>query len=288
MKKSRLLIAVLVMLVAASGYAQDTYRDAIKKYLSFFGKTIQMENSLREINGTVFMQNDKVDLEMLTERYLHEVYEDQMADVFESMMKERDVTESDLRTIIAMAVTPEGQTYLAHENEWNEKLSEVSTEYMSQLLEGDEPEKLQVNPDIDAVYAAKFQKLWKDCGIEEKTIRLLDGAIPGEMSGETSAAGKLKTFADNLGTMALNAAYGSMTLEDFDFGMKLYSNESFRKATDTSDMNLYSLMGIGAEVIMKYLDWMESQGAQPNEKLQSFKMLRSLMESERNSYVEDE
>lgn len=288
MKKARLLIALLVMLVAASGYAQDTYRDAIKKYLSFFGKTIQMENSLREINGTVFMQNDKVDLEMLTERYLHEVYEDQMADVFESMMKERDVTESDLRTIIAMAVTPEGQTYLAHENEWNEKLSEVSTEYMSQLLEGDEPEKLQVNPDIDAVYAAKFQKLWKDCGIEEKTIRLLDGAIPGEMSGETSAAGKLKTFADNLGTMALNAAYGSMTLEDFDFGMKLYSNESFRKATDTSDMNLYSLMGIGAEVIMKYLDWMESQGAQPNEKLKSFKMLRSLMESKRNSYVEDE
>ena len=288
MKKARLLIALLVMLVAASGYAQDSYRDAIKKYLSFFGKTIQMENSLREINGTVFMQNDKVDLEMLTERYLHEVYEDQMADVFESMMKERDVTESDLRTIIAMAVTPEGQTYLAHENEWNEKLSEVSTEYMSQLLGGGEPEKLQVNPDIDAVYAAKFQKLWKDCGIEEKTVRLLDGAIPGEMSGETSAAGKLKTFADNLGTMALNAAYGSMTLEDFDFGMKLYSNESFRKATDTSDMNLYSLMGIGAEVIMKYLDWMESQGAQPNEKLQSFKMLRSLMESKRNSYVEDE
>ena len=284
MKKARLLIALLVMLVAASGYAQDSYRDAIKKYLSFFGKNIQMENSLREINGIVFMQNDKVDLEMLTERYIHEVYEDQMADVFEPMMKERDVTEADLKTITAMATTPEGQTYLAHENEWNEKLSEVSGEYMSQLLEGGNPEKLQVNPDIDAVYAAKFQKLWKDCGIEEKTIRILDGAF----TGATSSAGKLKTFTDNIGTMALNAAYGSMTLEDFDFGMKLYSNESFRKATDTSDMNFYSLMGKGALIVMKYLDWMESQGAQPNEKLQSFKMLRSLMESKSNSYVEDE
>ena len=284
MKKARLLIALLVMLVAASGYAQDTYRDAIKKYLSFFGKNIQMENSLREINGIVFMQNDKVDLEMLTERYIHEVYEDQMADVVEPMMKERDVTEADLKTITAMATTPEGQTYLAHENEWNEKLSEVSGEYMSQLLEGGKPEKLQVNPDIDAVYAAKFQKLWKDCGIEEKTIRILDGAF----TGATSSAGKLKTFTDNIGTMALNAAYGSMTLEDFDFGMKLYSNESFRKATDTSDMNFYSLMGKGALIVMKYLDWMESQGAQPNEKLQSFKMLRSLMESKSNSYVEDE
>ncbi len=284
MKKARLLIALLVMLVAASGYAQDSYRDAIKEYLSFFGKNIQMENSLREINGIVFMQNDKVDLEMLTERYIHEVYEDQMADVVEPMMKERDVTEADLKTITAMATTPEGQTYLAHENEWNEKLSEVSGEYMSQLLEGGKPEKLQVNPDIDAVYAAKFQKLWKDCGIEEKTIRILDGAF----TGATSSAGKLKTFTDNIGTMALNAAYGSMTLEDFDFGMKLYSNESFRKATDTSDMNFYSLMGKGALIVMKYLDWMESQGAQPNEKLQSFKMLKSLMESKSNSYVEDE
>jgi hypothetical protein len=30
MKKPRLLIALLVMLVAASGYAQDSYRQAVK------------------------------------------------------------------------------------------------------------------------------------------------------------------------------------------------------------------------------------------------------------------
>ena len=288
MKKTRLLIALLVMLIAASGYAQDSYREAISDYLSLFGKYNQMDKAMREINGTVFMQSDKVDLDMLTERYIQEVFQDHMVDLFEPMMKERDVTEADLRTIIAMAVTPEGKTYLAHENEWNDKLSEVSGEYMSQLLEGGEPENLQVNPDIDAVYAAKFQKLWKDCGIEEKSIRIMDGAFSGEKFGETPETGRLKTWVDNLGTMALNAAYGSMTLEDLDFGVKLYSNESFLKATNTSDMNIYSLMGIGAQIMMKYLDWMESQGAQPNEKLQSIKMLKSLMESTSNSYVEDE
>ena len=34
MKKTRLLFALLVMLVAASGYAQDTYREAVKQYLN--------------------------------------------------------------------------------------------------------------------------------------------------------------------------------------------------------------------------------------------------------------
>jgi len=29
MKKTRLLIAMLVMLIAASGYAQDSYREAV-------------------------------------------------------------------------------------------------------------------------------------------------------------------------------------------------------------------------------------------------------------------
>ena len=33
MKKARLLIALLVMLFAASGFAQDSYREAIEDYL---------------------------------------------------------------------------------------------------------------------------------------------------------------------------------------------------------------------------------------------------------------
>ena len=34
MNKTRLLIALLVMLVAASGYAQDSYRQAVKDYMA--------------------------------------------------------------------------------------------------------------------------------------------------------------------------------------------------------------------------------------------------------------
>ena len=280
MKKTRLLIALLVMLVAASGYAQDSYRQAVKDYLSVLGPVDQMKNALHEMNEAFFVPSSNVNYDMLTERYFKEMFIDQMADMFEPMMKERNVTEADLRTINALVAPPEFQIFLAHQNECNEKLSQISDECISKLEDGDGPRNIQVNPDIDAGYAAKFQKMWKESGLQEKTMNLYNGLSLSEMSEEIAKLGKYKTWlADNLGTIALNAAYGTLTLKDLDCGMKLYTNESYRKATDTSDMNVFSVVGPTAELLMKYLDWMESQGAQPNDKFQTLKAFQHLMTS---------
>ena len=289
MKKTRLLIALLVMLVAASGYAQDSYREAVKQYLLYLGPDNQMKTALCEMKDAFFVPSGNVDLDLLTERYIKEVMIDQMTDMTETMMKERNVTEVDLRTVNAMVAPPEFQTFLSHQNEWDEKITLISDESISLLKDGGEPENVQVNPDIDPDYAAKFQKMWKESGILEKSIGLYDRISLGEMTEEMAQLGKYKTWlADNLGTIALNAAYGTLTLEDFDLGMKLYTNESYRRVTDTSDMNVFSVIGPAAELLMNYLDWMESQGAQPNSKFQSIKMLKSLMQSPRNNYDEDE
>ena len=278
MKKSRLLIAVLVMLVAAGGYAQDSYREAVKEYLSVLGPADEMKSALYEMNETFFVPSSNVDYGMLTERYFKEVFNDQWIDMFEPMMKERNVTEADLRTLNEMLATPKFQTFIAHQNEWLEKLSHISDECISKLNDGDELENIQVNKDIDAGYAAKFQKMWKESGKEEKTIGLYDKLSLDENTEEFAKISKYKTWlADNLGTIALNAAYGSLTLEDLDLGMKLYTNESYRKATDTSDMSVFSVVGPTAEIIIKYLDWMESQGAQPSDKFLALKVLMQSM-----------
>lgn len=272
MKKTGLLIAVLVMLVAASGYAQDSYREALKQYLVNFGPENQIKTALHDINESLFVKSGNVDMEVLTERYIKEVFIDQMTDMVEPMMKERNVTEADMKNIIAMVATPEGKAFLTHQNEWSEKLNE----YMSQLKDGDGLQNVQVNPDIDADYAAQFQKMWKESGIEAKSLGLFDGLSPKTMED----FGKYKTWlADNFSTLALNAAYGTLTLKDLDLGMMLYTNESYRKVTDTSGMNVFDLMGASTDMIIQYIDWMESQGAQPSDKLNSFKMFKNLMNS---------
>ena len=272
MKKTGLLIAVLVMLVAASGYAQDSYREALKQYLVNFGPENQIKTALHDINESLFVKSGNVDMEVLTERYIKEVFIDQMTDMVEPMMKERNVTEADMKNIIAMVATPEGKAFLTHQNEWSEKLNE----YISQLKDGDGLQNVQVNPDIDADYAAQFQKMWKESGIEAKSLGLFDGLSPKTMED----FGKYKTWlADNFSTLALNAAYGTLTLKDLDLGMMLYTNESYRKVTDTSGMNVFDLMGASTDMIIQYIDWMESQGAQPSDKLNSFKMFKNLMNS---------
>ena len=269
---------MLLMLVAASGYAQDSYREAVKDYLSVLGPADEMKSALYEMNEEFFVPSSNVDYDMLTERYFKEVFNDQVTDLFEPMMKERNVTEADLRTLNEMLATPKFKTFIAHQNEWLEKLSHISDECISKLNDGDELENIQVNKDIDAGYAAKFQKMWKESGKEEKTIGLYDKLSLDENTEEFAKISKYKTWlADNLGTIALNAAYGSLTLEDLDVGMKLYTNESYRKATDTSDMSVFSVVGPTAEIIIKYLDWMESQGAQPSEKFLALKVLMQSM-----------
>ena len=276
MKKTRLLIAVLVMLVAASGYAQDSYRQALKQYLVNFGPENQIKTALHDINESLFVKSGNVDMEVLTERYIKEVFIDQMTDMVEPMMKERNVTEADMKNIIAMVATPEGKAFLTHQNEWSEKLNE----YMSQLKDGGELESVQVNPDIDADYAARFQKMWKESRMEEKSRGLFEGLPLKEMADFGKYFDKYKTwFTDNFSTLALNAAYGTLTLKDLDIGVKLYTNESYRKVTDTSGMNVFDLMGASTDMIIQYIDWMESQGAQPSDKLNSFKMFKNLMNS---------
>ena len=293
MKKTRFFVALLVMLVAASGYAQDSYRDALKEYLFNLGQSDYdpIKSILDYSYETYFKQSDDVDLEKLTERFLNEALIDQLVDFSEPMMKERNVTEADLRTLNAMLSTPEGQTFLAHQNEWDDKLNEISYEHRKLFQDGGEPEALQVNPDIDAGYVAKFQKMWNV--IEEQTMGMINGLFPSEMPSEMAGemtdelademaeSSRIKTWLNsNYGTLALNTAYGILTPEDLDFGTKLFANESYRKATDTAGASPYSLLGEGAgflmDSLMKYFDWMESQGAQPTEKLIGLKRLMNL------------
>ena len=71
MKKTRLLIALLMMLVAASGYAQDSYCQSVKDYLK---ATDQLEKTKSTIltMSMLYEGDGQVDVNQLTNRYLDE------------------------------------------------------------------------------------------------------------------------------------------------------------------------------------------------------------------------
>ena len=117
MKKTRLLVALLVMLVAASAYAQDSYRQAVKDYLAAtdqFEKTKSLMSDMR----LLFEKNAQVDIDGLTKRYIDERLENDMLDSYVPALSDAGMTEADLREIISLVSTPEGKTFEAHQQEW--------------------------------------------------------------------------------------------------------------------------------------------------------------------------
>ena len=117
MKKTRLLIVLLSMLFVASGYAQDSYRQAVKDYLTATG---QFEKTKLVVSGMgmLFDKNGQVNIDQLTKRYLDEQYEADMTDYFVTMMQSRGMTEADVRELAALLSSPEGKAFEEHQQEW--------------------------------------------------------------------------------------------------------------------------------------------------------------------------
>ena len=79
MKKARLLVAMLVMMVAASGFAQGSYRETVKDYLALNDQFEKTKSLLSTLN-MIFEKNDLVDIDQLSNRYISERLEDDLVD----------------------------------------------------------------------------------------------------------------------------------------------------------------------------------------------------------------
>ena len=171
MKKSRLLIAVLVMLVAASGYAQDSFREAVKEYMAVTSQEAldnywNTMDSVLKADNTLWFESGNVDLNQLTERYFKEGVMDYMTDFLCAKIKELGVTEAGLREYMSLMSTPEGQTYNEHMAQWVEAIKRDTTAFNGldsldslKIMAGEYPDPIQVKAGIDPGYVEKYNKV---------------------------------------------------------------------------------------------------------------------------------
>lgn len=267
MKKTRFLIALLVMLVAASGYAQDSYREAVKQYLNVDDKFERLKPVI-SIFKVLFVNDDKVDLDQLSERYLKEQLVDDYVEILIPPLQAQNITEADLQEVYSLLSTPQGKTFAAHKAEWeNECDSEIMNLMLEAVLdmepEGEfELEPIQPDADINATYAAKMSKLLDDMSVVSTMIKQLEE--PSSDGSEDEMDPKMiDWFKENMPVIALNTAYGILTDEDLDFGQMLFTKESYRKFMDFSNNNDYELIAVA--LFTKYTDWMKAQGATEKE-----------------------
>lgn len=268
MKKSRIYLALLLTLVAFSGFAQDSYREAVKQYMAInprFEKTKSMVKKMSQM----FENNDKVDVDQLTDRYINERFEDDMVDYMYSTLKDKGLTENELIELATLFSTPQGKIYAAHEDEWiTDLMAEMAMSMMESFrLSISKPEMVPVEPkaDIDPDYAAKFLKVMEKSDLSEQVRQLLSQRLNRDETKHDMSNDMFIDWATkSVPYIALNSAYGKMTLEDLDFAEVLYTRDSYRKLQSLTNFNIDEYKADG-NVINKYRKWMEEQGATETE-----------------------
>jgi hypothetical protein len=299
MKKTRLLIALLVMLVAASGYAQDSYREAVKEYMAVNSQEAlnnywNRMDSVLKANNTYWFESGDVDLNQLTERYFKEGIMDYMTDFMCAKTKELGVTEAGLREYRSLMSTPEGQTYKEHMAQWVEAIKRDTTVLNGQdsqdslkIMAGEYPDPIQVKAGIDPGYVEKYNKvLGADMakytqGMFDQYFNIFTMMFEG-MSDEMKDAmsdemkdmqkrfdGMKNWMTANIPTIALNNAYGIFTEDDLDFVAKTQTLDT-RKLIGLLPMNPGDMMSMGIGVMKDYLEWMEDHGAVMKEGMKEF------------------
>ena len=263
---SKCLVALLISLTALCGYAQDSYREALKEYFRLNGQIGQIESALKALNGTLFDDGGNVDLNQLTDRYIKERMSDFFAGSMESKMKERNVTEADLREVIELLSTPAGKAYNEHQQAWidniKEELPSVMLQNMGQIMYGDTSNPIQPKADIDAGYINKFKEVMGS-SIVESFMNAFDMTTPATKSVQLPEGlkdGLQKWLNVNMPTMMMNCAYGTITVDDLDFAAMLGSHESYRKVQDFSSFNFNGIFMV-SDMLSNYINWMQNQGA---------------------------
>ena len=281
MKKTRILITLLMMMmVATSVYAQDSYRQALKEYYALYSRGNKQMESLKQVykQGCLFwFKSGNLDLNQLTDQYMEEGMVEFMTDYMLPKMKEKGVTEKSMRESISQLSSPQGQTFHAHEQQFYDAIKPQLTSIMEQnrakIMAGEATEPVQPRADIDAEYIEKFM----NC-IGDQTSKSFEPIFDmytryltkfGERLGTTAPdgmveqMGHLKTWmVANLPTIALNSAYGILTMEDLDYAIasKMNADDSAYSKMQTL-VTTIDPMELGVNMMTDYIEWMQNHGA---------------------------
>ena len=281
MKKTRLLIALLVLFFTASGYAQDSYRETLKEYYKLYGHghvdTETFKQGCKQSCQYWFKSGD-LDLNQLTDRYMEEGLIDYMTDFMLPKMKEMGVTEERMKETISLLSTPEGKTFNAHVQQWYRTIKNEFSSILPDfnIVDGDS-NPVQLRKDIDAEYIGKFMEYMGDYDFTVKSIEpMYDmysryitrfgeklGVNPDEIKKQTKKLENLKAWMTaNLPTIAVNSAYGIITMDDLDLAManKVFADDSAYSKWQ-SIMNAIDPLEFGLDMMNDYVEWMQKHGA---------------------------
>ena len=278
----RMLVTMLVAMATVGVSAQDSYREAVKEYLSATD-AIENAKSFMPAISKLFESDGQVDVEQLTKRYFDDQLENFMIDNNMAKMKELGLTELDIKLVASMLAIPQGKAFQAHYKDWLIDITKFMTTPLLKMMERySKPEEergpyehfepwpgfldgatVQPKAEIDDAYAAKFNDVimgseFVKAFLDKMKKEMQESSIT--MSGITTPEtqkGLVDRIVNALPTIMLNSAYGILTPEDIDYAATIFNNDAYNKLIiylNTED-NGASTVGLN------FVEWMQENGA---------------------------
>lgn len=265
MKRTIMTIMMLMMLgISMMGQEKAEYKKALKNYFdatpavtSGF-KSSQMKDVYKALNQNLMTNYDENKSNSLVDKYFTEQMMDDFVEMFYSLYKSAGITVEDLNTLTTTALTPEGKTYQEHLLQMNE--SSMSTFQSFGMLAAQSKfsakdlEDLTVESNIPADYLEKFDKFY--------VASNLAAGVEGSMTTLKQQIGNdiVEYMKRNTKTLYINEAYGLLTMDDLDFGIKMGEMPAYKKQSKLMENMGELIQSVGMSIVTSYVAWAKGQG----------------------------
>ena len=263
MKTLKLFFTCILLAVAVSISAQDTYRTALKNYASA-NPSLQafssdrMKPLLSTLSNQLLTGESLEKSEELTDRYLKEQFFDDIIDMMLPSMKEH-VSEAELKELTTIISTPEGKSFAQNNMKWESSMEEDLTDFMGKaasIINGGTPEPIQVNGNISKSYEKKFRTFIESSNQLELFKKGLNLGSQNQLPQQV-----VDWVMENAPNYFINTGYGILSEADLDYGIKLSANSSYQNALKAAMSLSDDAMSVGMKLVTNYMTWLKAQGA---------------------------
>ena len=269
MKTIKQLFVLAFLVVSMTVAAQDEMTKALLDYVKAcpsattgMGVDGNMGEALKMVNQELITKyNGKTSEELVSDYMKNHFLNDMTENVMAPAIKEF-VTVNEVKQLTAAMSSPEGKLFQEHQKKINESTNfeKVGESIMKTLLDNMEPEDIKPDPSCPKTYISMFYKYFELSNLASVVDQM--GNMFGDKKDDPKVIKFMTYLKKNIRTIYLNNSYGTITMDDLKFGMKVYQTDAWKHMMQAQSKMVSDPQKLGMGIVMSYINWLTEQGVE--------------------------
>ena len=269
MKTIKQLFVLAFLVVSMTVAAQDEMTRALLDYVKAcpsattgMGVDGNMSEALKMVNQELIQEyNGKTSEELVSDYMKNHLLNDMVEKVMAPAIKEF-VTVNEVKQLTAAMSSPEGKLFQQHQKKINESTNfeKVGESIMKSILDDKELNDIKPDPACPKLYISTFYKYYELSNLGSIIDQI--GGLFGDKKDDPKVIKYMDYLKKNMATIYLNNYYGTMTMDDLKFGMKVYQTDAWKHMMQAQSKMVSDPQKLGMGIVMSYINWLTEQGVE--------------------------